>query len=234
VSLCRQVALIDGPRGTSFVCNNGAGSGTHPHSLGSLARIELAPARGALRRARHCIRLSSVQEMSMRENTTESLTPAHHDAPILGVFTPTATRRLMAAGRGVLRYGLVALLLMWGGMKFAEFEAKAIEPLLAHHPLMSWMVPALGLRGASAVIGIVELAAVVLICLRRIRPALSALGSLIAAGTFVVTLSFLVTTPGILALDNPFGGFVMKDLILLGAALYTAAEALEAAAARRR
>lgn len=65
-------------------------------------------------------------------------------------------------------------------------------------------------------------------------PALSALGSLIASGTFLVTLSFLVTTPGVLAPDHPFGGFLMKDLILLGAALYTAAEALDAAVARRR
>ena len=55
------------------------------------------------------------------------------------------------------------------------------------------------------------------------------LGSLLAAGTFLVTLSFLMTTPGVLEPTNPFGGFLLKDLMLLGAALYTAAEALEAA-----
>ena len=52
--------------------------------------------------------------------------------------------------------------------------------------------------------------------------------SAIAGFTFLVTLSFLVTTPGVFAPDSPIGGFLMKDLILLGAALYTAGEAQNA------
>jgi reactive chlorine resistance protein C len=156
--------------------------------------------------------------------------PSTHAAGfVLGFFNRARTEQLAAIGHGVLRYGLAALLLLWGGFKFTEFEAEAIRPLVGNHPLMSWMYPALGVRATSAVIGVIELAAAALICLRRVRPELSAVGSLIAAGTFVVTLSFLFTTPGALALDNPTGGFLMKDLILLGAALYTAADALEAA-----
>jgi reactive chlorine resistance protein C len=147
---------------------------------------------------------------------------------MLRLFDEVKTRRLEVIGRGVLRYGLVALLVMWGGMKFFEFEAQAIRPLVENHPLMSWMVPLFGVRGTSAIIGVIELAAAGLMCARRFRPALSAFGSLLAAGTFVVTLSFLVTTPGVLAPGHPAGGFLMKDLILLGAALYTAAEALSA------
>lgn len=153
--------------------------------------------------------------------------------------TPFASevRFLGAAGRVVLRYGLVALLLLWGSFKFAAFEAEAIKPLIENSPLLSWMYPVLGVRGASAFIGVVELVAAALICTRGVRPLLSALGSLIAAGTFVTTLTFLVTTPGALSPVSPIGGFLLKDIILLGAALYTAAEALEAhqrAAARRR
>jgi reactive chlorine resistance protein C len=149
-----------------------------------------------------------------------------------GVFDEARTRRLEVIGRGVLRYGLVALLLLWGGFKFAAFEAQAIRPLLEHHPLLGWMIPAFGVTGASAVIGVIELVAASLIALRRWAPALSAAGSLIAAATFLVTLSFLFTTPNAFAHDNPLGGFLMKDLILLGAALYTAAEAGGAARGR--
>jgi uncharacterized membrane protein YkgB len=69
-----------------------------------------------------------------------------------------------------------------------------------------------------------------LISLRRWRPLWSAIGSLIAVTAFVVTLSFLVTTPGVWEVTNPFGGFWMKGLLLLGAALSSAAEALKAAA----
>ena len=156
------------------------------------------------------------------------------DEVVLGVFDRTRIDRLAALGRGVLRYGLVALLLFWGGLKFLDFEAQAIRPLIENHPLMSWMPSLFGVRGTSAIIGVVEITSAVLMCLRRWQPALSAIGSLIAVGTFLVTLSFLVTTPGVLAPDSPFGGFLMKDLMLLGAAIATAAEALDAAARTRR
>jgi uncharacterized membrane protein YkgB len=62
------------------------------------------------------------------------------------------------------------------------------------------------------------------------------LGSLGAVGTFLVTLSFLFSTPGIwvdvpgflLPVPNELGAFVLKDVFLLGAALASAAEALAA------
>jgi reactive chlorine resistance protein C len=151
---------------------------------------------------------------------------------VLALFDPNRTRRLATVGRGVLRYGLVALLLLWGGFKFTAFEAEGIRPLVEHSPLLRWLYPLLGVRGTSSLIGVIELTAAALICTRRWRPALSAVGSLLAAATFVVTLSFLVTTPDVFSPTNPFGGFLMKDVMLFGAVLYTAAEALEAAAAR--
>jgi len=164
------------------------------------------------------------------------MTDAHTESRggVLTVFDTNRTRRLAAAGRGVLRYGLVALLLLWGGFKFFDFEAQGIRPLVEHSPLLSWLYPLLGVRGTADLIGIVEVSAAILISLRRWRPDLSAFGSLLAAGTFLVTLSFLASTPGVLAPTNPFGGFLMKDIMFLGAALYTAAEALEAAKVRKQ
>jgi uncharacterized membrane protein YkgB len=159
---------------------------------------------------------------------------SHPRAGILAPFDANRTRRLGAAGRAVLRYGLMALLLLWGSFKFFGFEAEGIRPLVEHSPILSWLYPLLGVRGTAALIGVVELVAAVLIGLRRWRPELSAVGSLLAAGTFLVTLSFLASTPGVLAPTNPFGGFLLKDLVLLGAALSTAAEALDAAKARGR
>ena len=152
------------------------------------------------------------------------------DLPVLGVFGPPARRRLALTARSVLRGGLVLLLGMWGAFKFTSFEAEGIRPLVEHSPLLSWLYPLLGVRGTSGLIGVVEITAAVLIATRRWAPRVSAVGSLIAAGTFLVTLSFLVTTPGALAPDSPFGGFLMKDIMLLGAALFTSAEALDAAA----
>ncbi len=154
--------------------------------------------------------------------------------PVFGFFTPDRIERLGALGRGILRYGLAALLLFWGGFTFFAFEAEAIQPLVAESPLLAWLYPLLGVRGAAALIGVVEITAALLICTRAWHPGLSAAGSLVAAGAFVVTLSFLVTTPGALSPTSPFGGFLLKDIILLGAALSTAAEALTAQQERER
>jgi reactive chlorine resistance protein C len=132
-------------------------------------------------------------------------------------------------GTGVLRYGLVFLLLFWGGLKFAAFEAAAIQPFLAHSPLLAWMLVVFDGRTASAIIGVIEICLALGILTRRLWPRVSGLASLGASGMFLVTLSFLFTTPGVLDPQNPAGGFLIKDLILLGAALSTAGEALHAA-----
>ena len=137
--------------------------------------------------------------------------------------------RLDTASRIILRYGLVALMLLWGAMKFTAEEAEGVRPLVEHSPLLSWLYAVGGVRGGSAVIGIIELTAALLICTRRFRPFLSAIGSLMAVGTFLVTLSFLISTPGIWEPTNPFGGFIMKDVLFLGAALWCSADALRAA-----
>ena len=72
-----------------------------------------------------------------------------------------------------------------------------------------------------------------LIAARPFSAKLSAVGSALAVGMFLTTLSFLVTTPGAWAHVDGFvvpgeaGAFIIKDVFLLGAALWTASEALE-------
>jgi len=134
------------------------------------------------------------------------------------------------SGLLVLRYGLVFLLLLFGALKFTATEAEGIRPLVENSPLMSWMYSAFSVRTASALLGVFELSVGLAIATRRFLPRASGLASLAAAGMFVITLSFLFTTPGVLAPTSETGGFLLKDLILLGAALLTGAEALLAGA----
>lgn len=148
-------------------------------------------------------------------------------------IVPIEHRRLTTIGTGVLRYGTAALLLLWGAFKFTAFEAEGIRPLVEHSPLMSWMYPVFGLRATSGIIGVIEISAGLLMCTRRLSPRLSALGSVLAAVTFAITLSFLFTTPGATSASSPLSGFLMKDVILFGAALYTAGEARTAITSRR-
>jgi reactive chlorine resistance protein C len=138
-------------------------------------------------------------------------------------------RSLGAIGLGILRYGLVFLLILWGAFKFTAVEANGIQPLVEHSPYLGWLYGVFGVRGTSALFGVFEMSAGVLIATRRWLPRVSGYASLAAAGLFVATLSFLFTTPGALALTSPVNGFLLKDIVLLGAALLTAAEALGAA-----
>jgi uncharacterized membrane protein YkgB len=134
----------------------------------------------------------------------------------------------------ILRYGLVLIILWYGLFKFTPAEARAIEPLVRNSPLLSWLYGLLDVNGVSRVIGVTEIIIAVLIAARPLKPRLAAIGSLGAVGMFLTTLSFLVTTPGMfgvvdgMAVPHGGGGFIVKDLILLGAAMWSASESLQA------
>jgi uncharacterized membrane protein YkgB len=135
---------------------------------------------------------------------------------------------------GTLRYGLSFLLVMWGGFKFTAFEAEGIRPLIEHSPFMSWMYAVFSVRTASDLLGVFEVSVGLLIAAHRWLPKVSAIAGLAASGMFVITLSFLVTTPGVMEPTNDTGGFLMKDILLLGAALLSASESFRLLLARSR
>ena len=74
-------------------------------------------------------------------------------------------------------------------------RAEAIGRELARYGLA--VVGLMSVRGFSAVLGVVEVAIALLIAARPFWPRASALGSALAVGMFLTTLSFLVTTPGV-------------------------------------
>jgi len=138
---------------------------------------------------------------------------------------------LASFGTYIQRYSLVLILFWIGIQKFTVAEAEGIKPLISHSPLMSWMYSILSVRATSSVIGVIEVSVALLMALRPISPKASFLGSLGAIVTFLTTVSFLFTTPGVLdhsyavPLLGGVGGFLVKDLALLGCAVWTAAEA---------
>jgi uncharacterized membrane protein YkgB len=151
-------------------------------------------------------------------------------------ITPRRVERLAPvlerSGEYVLRGGLVLVILWFGIFKFTPTEAEAIRPLLTYSPLLHWLYAVLDVPDASRAIGTIEIAIALLIAARPWFPRASAIGSIGAVGMFLTTLSFLATTPGMWATVDGLlvpagaGGFILKDVLLLGAALYTAGEAL--------
>lgn len=150
-----------------------------------------------------------------------------------------AESALADIGGNAARYGLVVVLGWIGALKFTSYEAHGIEPLVANSPLMSWVYDIFSVTAFSSMLGVLELATAALLAVKPWLPRLSALGSVVAIGLFVATLSFLFTTPGVgeasaggFPVLSSTGQFLIKDVALIGISLWTLADAL--AAARRQ
>ena len=135
---------------------------------------------------------------------------------------------LQAVGSALLHYGLVLVIGWIGMMKFTAYEAGAIQPLVANSPFMSWVYHLFSARTFSTLLGIVEVGTAVMMAMRPWSPNVSALGSALAAMTFLTTLTFLFSTPGWEASLGGFpalsvvpGQFLIKDVVLLGASLWS-------------
>jgi len=139
-------------------------------------------------------------------------------------------------GGALARYGLVVVIGWIGLLKFASYEAQGIEPLVANSPVMSWVYDVVSVTTFSNLLGILEVATAALLAVKPWWPRLSALGSLIAIGLFLATISFLFTTPGIgedsaggFPALSMTGEFLIKDVALLGIAVWTLADSVRAA-----
>ncbi len=146
---------------------------------------------------------------------------------------------------GVLRTAFRALwagqvvVLAWIGLtKFTHYEALGVEGLMRPSPLFSWLYSVFDVRGASNLIGIIELLTVALIALWPWRPRWAALGLAMAIATYMLTMTFLFTTPGWVAsygapVVGSTGQFLLKDLGLMAGAALLLAHAMAAPATAR-
>ncbi len=150
------------------------------------------------------------------------------------VAAPRAFAGVENAGKLIARCGLVLVLVWIGAMKFTAYEAEGIRPLVTTSPLLSWAYSVFSVRAFSNLLGIVEISTGLLIALRFVSARAAAIGSVRALGTFLTTLSFLFSLPGwekslggFPALSGS-GGFLLKDLVLLGVSVWCLGEALQA------
>ncbi|WP_216698997.1 DUF417 family protein [Arthrobacter sp. Br18] len=145
----------------------------------------------------------------------------------------TSTTGIEQVGASVLRSSLATNLIWIGSLKFQDYEMENIRPLVTSSPLFSGVLKKLGEKKTAQLIGVAEIGMGVLIAAKPIAPRASALGSFGAIGTFVTTLSFMATTPGVRQESHGktklsmVGQFLLKDAVLLGASILTAAESLQ-------
>ena len=142
--------------------------------------------------------------------------------------------RLSRYGQEAVRFAVAGVLGWIGAMKFTAYEAGAIEGLVASSLLTSWLYDVLSLQGVANLIGGIEIATALLIFAGTRFPKAAIAGALGAIATFVITLSFLFSAPGwesslggFPALSVVPGQFLVKDSVLLAAAVWLLGDALK-------
>jgi uncharacterized membrane protein YkgB len=122
----------------------------------------------------------------------------------------------------ILRWVMVLVFVAFGIQKFTPQSADGIVQYISNSPFV-WWLSIFGVRGEAYLLGVVELSTAVLLAAGAFSPFISALGSLMGLGTFIITWSFFFTTPGVvnwsLSSDpiawNLMGEFLFKDVVLL-------------------
>jgi Protein of unknown function, DUF417 len=117
----------------------------------------------------------------------------------------------------------LAVLLAVGGTASAKEFAEPAKALVAS---------LLGIQGASTMLGIFEITTWMLLALCPIATRASVIGGAMAVFTFLITLSFFLTTPsvaapmGFPAIAGHVGQFLLKDAGLLGISIWLLGGAL--------
>jgi uncharacterized membrane protein YkgB len=127
----------------------------------------------------------------------------------------------------LLRASMVIISLFFGYQKWFEYEAQALIPYISHGPLIFWMYPVFGVRGATYFLGVAEWTFGALLFLGFWNKKLGILGALGTIFSMIATSTIIPFIPGGWAASA--GGFpamtervafLMKDLVLLAVSVY--------------
>lgn len=113
-----------------------------------------------------------------------------------------------------------ALILLWIGIfKFTPTEAAAIKPLVENHFLTFFVYKIISVQAVSNLIGTIEIIIALLLIFSAKFAVLKKYAGIGMIVTFLVTLSYLFTTPGMWKIVDGVpvtDFFILKDLMLLG------------------
>jgi len=125
------------------------------------------------------------------------------------------------------RASMVIIFLFFGYQKWFEYEAQALIPYISHGPLISWMYPVFGVRGACLFLGVAEWAFGLFLFLGFWNKRLGILGAIGSCFSFIATITIIPFIPnGWAASAGGFPAmtettaFLMKDLVLLAVSFY--------------
>ena len=127
----------------------------------------------------------------------------------------------------LMRGSMVLVFALFGYQKWFDYEAQTLIAFISHGPLISWMYPVFGIRGASWFLGVSEWLAGALLLSGFWNKSAGILGAIVSCLTFLGTITIIPFMPGGWA--ESAGGFpamtgnvplLMKDVVLLAASVY--------------
>jgi uncharacterized membrane protein YkgB len=131
----------------------------------------------------------------------------------------------------LVRASMVIIFLFFGYQKWFDYEAQGLIPYMSHGPLIFWLYPVFGIRGATWFLGVSEWLFAALLFLGFWNKKLGILGALGSCFTFITTITIIPFFPnGWAASAGGFPAmtehvaFLMKDLALLAISIYLLCE----------
>jgi uncharacterized membrane protein YkgB len=139
--------------------------------------------------------------------------------------------------RHLIRASMALTFFAFSIQKWNQYTIEMLVPLISHSPVVFWLLPAFGVRGAGYFLGTTELIFGSLIFLGYWSPRLGILGALGSIVTFIGTTSIIPFLPdawareagGFPIMTLPLG-FLMKDVLFLAASFYLLKQDLTRAA----
>lgn len=126
-----------------------------------------------------------------------------------------------------LRASMVVIFLFFGYQKWFQYEAQALTPYISNGPLISWLYPVFGIRGATWFLGVAEWGFGALLFAGFWNKKLGILGALGSCFSFIATITIIPFIPngwapsagGFPAMTETVA-FLLKDLVLLAVSVY--------------
>src|SRR3981081_2886541 len=136
----------------------------------------------------------------------------------------------------LIRASMVIIFLFFGYQKWFEYEAQVLIPYISNGPLISWMYPVFGIRGASWFLGVSEWLFGALLFSGFWNKKLGILGALGSCVTFIMTVTIIPFMPdgwaasagGFPAMQGNVA-FLMKDIVLFAVSVYLLKQDVERA-----
>src|SRR5246500_6077544 len=127
----------------------------------------------------------------------------------------------------LMRASMVLILIFFGYQKWFPYEAQALIPYISHGPLIFWMYPVFGVRGATFFLGVSEWLFGALLFAGFWNKKLGILGALGACASMIATTTIIPFIPdgwaasagGFPAMTEKVA-FLMKDLVLFAVSVY--------------